>query len=385
MDYRKGSLELHEKHKGKIAIASKVPLHDRNDLSIAYTPGVATPCLAIAKDPELAYKYTAKGNLVAVVSDGTAVLGLGNIGGLAGMPVMEGKAILFKEFGDVDAFPICLSTQDPDEIIKIVQGIAPTFGGINLEDIKAPECFYIEEELKKTLNIPVFHDDQHGTAVVVLAALTNALRLTHKNKQELRVVVNGAGAAGIAIAKLLIHDGVKDIIMCDTNGAIYAGRPVGMNKYKEQVAAYNIRHIQGDLATAVHESDVFIGVSKAGALTQDMVRTMRKDPFIFAMANPIPEIMPDEAKAAGAAIVGTGRSDFANQINNVLAFPGIFRGALDARAPQITEEMKVAAAHAIATYLPQSELSPEKIIPSPLDRGVAKAVALAVQKAAQQQ
>ncbi len=382
MDYAKASLDLHEKHKGKIEIKSKVALNNRDDLSIAYTPGVATPCLEIAKNPELAYKYTAKGNLVAVVTDGSSILGLGNIGAIAGMPVMEGKAILFKEFANVDAFPICLSTQNPDEIIKIVQGIAPTFGGINLEDIKAPECFYIEEELKKTLDIPVFHDDQHGTAVVVLAALTNALRLTNKDKKDVRVVINGAGAAGIAIAKLLQHEGLKDIILCDTNGAIYAERKVGMNKYKEQLTSLNKRNIKGPLATAVNESDVFIGVSKPGVLTTEMVKTMRPNSIIFAMANPTPEIMPDVAKAAGAAIVGTGRSDFPNQINNVLAFPGIFRGALDARAPQITEDMKIAAAHAIATYLPASEITAENIIPSPLDRGVAKAVAAAVMKSA---
>ncbi len=376
------SLELHEKHKGKIAIASKVPLNDRDDLSIAYTPGVAQPCLEIAKDKDLAYKYTAKGNLVAVVTDGSAVLGLGNIGGIAGMPVMEGKAILFKEFGDVDAFPICLATQDPDEIIRVVQAIAPTFGGINLEDIKAPECFYIEEELKKTLDIPVFHDDQHGTAIVVLAALTNALRLTHKDKKNIRVVVNGAGAAGIAVSKLLHQDGILDITLCDTNGAIYTGRKVGMNKYKDQLAPLNKRHITGTLNDAVHDADVFIGLSKPGVLTAEMVKTMRANSIIFAMANPTPEIMPDIAKAAGAAIIGTGRSDFPNQINNVLAFPGIFRGALDAKVPQITEDMKIAAAHAIATYLPAHELNADKIIPSPLDRGVSKAVALAVMKVA---
>lgn len=383
MDYAKESLRLHDEHKGKISIMSKVPLKTRDDLSIAYTPGVAQPCREIAKDKELAYNYTSKGNLVAVVSDGTAVLGLGNIGGLAGMPVMEGKAILFKEFGDVDAFPICLSTQDPDEIIAVVKAIAPTFGGINLEDIKAPECFYVEERLKAALDIPVFHDDQHGTAIVVLAAVTNALRLSGRRMQDTIAVINGAGAAGIAVGKLLMHAGIGDIIFCDTHGPIYRGRAEGMNPYKTELSiASNKRLAKGTLAEAVKGSDIFIGLSKPGVLTQEMIKTMRPKPIIFAMANPDPEILPADAHAAGAFIVGTGRSDFPNQINNVLAFPGVFRGALDVRASQITEGMKLAAAKAIAEYLSEPEVTVEKVLPSPLDRGVAKAVAAAVSKAA---
>ncbi len=383
MDFKKLSLELHEKHHGKISVVSKVPLNDRNDLSTAYTPGVAQPCLEIAKNKELAYKYTAKGNLVAVVTDGTAVLGLGNIGALAGMPVMEGKAILFKEFGGVDAFPICLSTQNPNEIIAAVKAIAPTFGGINLEDIKAPECFYIEEKLKQELDIPVFHDDQHGTAVIVLAALTNALKVVKKKKEELAIVINGAGAAGTAVAKLLHAAGFKEIICVDTNGIIYRGRKQGMNSYKEELAAFNLRNLKGSLAEAIKGTDVFIGVSKPNLLSKEMVKMMNKKAIVFAMANPEPEILPEEALKAGAAVAGTGRSDYPNQINNVLAFPGIFRGALDAKATQITEGMKKAAAKAIADYLP--EVSAEKILPSPLDRNLALAVAKAVEQQAKKE
>jgi malate dehydrogenase (oxaloacetate-decarboxylating) len=382
MDYSQASLDLHKEHKGKLAIQSKVPLKTRQDLSTAYTPGVAAPCLAIQKDPSLAYEYTAKGNLVAVVTDGTAVLGLGNIGSLAGLPVMEGKAILFKEFGGVDAVPICLATQDPEEIIKAVAMIAPTFGGINLEDIKAPECFIVEERLKAMLDIPVFHDDQHGTAVVVLAGLTNALKVTKKELGAVHVVINGAGAAGVACAKLLMRAGVADVVLCDRTGTIYAGREKLDSSKVALAQITNKRMVRGQLADALVGADVFIGVSAAGALTADLVKRMNPSPIIFALANPVPEIMPDEALAAGAAVVATGRSDFPNQVNNVLAFPGIFRGALDARAKQITEEMKLAAAAAIATYLSDDEISADKILPSPLDKGVAWKVAEAVMGAA---
>jgi malate dehydrogenase (oxaloacetate-decarboxylating) len=384
IDYAKASLKLHAKHRGKIAVTSKVSLKTRDDLSTAYTPGVAQPCREIAKNPSLAYTYTAKGNLVAVVSDGSAVLGLGNIGGLAGLPVMEGKALLFKELGGVDAFPIVLSTQQPDEVVAAVKAIAPTFGGINLEDIKAPECFEVEEKLKAALDIPVFHDDQHGTAIVVLAALTNALKVTERKMGATIVVINGAGAAGIAVAKLLLRAGVADVILVDTHGAIYDGRKDGMNPYKEEMAKVtNKKRVKGRLADVVKGVDVFIGVSKPGVLTKEMVRTMKAGPIIFAMANPDPEISPDEARAGGAAVVGTGRSDYSNQINNVLAFPGIFRGALDVRASRITEGMKLAAANAIASYLKNP--TAENILPSPLDRGVTKAVAKAVAAAARKE
>jgi malate dehydrogenase (oxaloacetate-decarboxylating) len=384
IDYAKASLKLHAKHRGKIAVTSKVSLKTRDDLSTAYTPGVAQPCREIAKNPSLAYTYTAKGNLVAVVSDGSAVLGLGNIGGLAGLPVMEGKALLFKELGGVDAFPIVLSTQQPDEVVAAVKAIAPTFGGINLEDIKAPECFEVEEKLKAALDIPVFHDDQHGTAIVVLAALTNALKVTERKMGATIVVINGAGAAGIAVAKLLLRAGVADVILVDTHGAIYDGRKDGMNPYKEEMAKVtNKKRVKGRLADVVKRVDVFIGVSKPGVLTKEMVRTMKAGPIIFAMANPDPEISPDEARAGGAAVVGTGRSDYSNQINNVLAFPGVFRGALDVRASRITEGMKLAAANAIASYLKNP--TAENILPSPLDRGVTKAVAKAVAAAARKE
>jgi malate dehydrogenase (oxaloacetate-decarboxylating) len=380
MNYDEESLKLHEMHKGKISIISKVPLQSRHDLSVAYTPGVARPCLEIARDPALAYKYTSKSNMIAVVSDGSAVLGLGNIGGLAGLPVMEGKAILFKEFANVDAVPIVLSTQVPEEIIATVKAIAPTFGGINLEDIKAPECFIVEERLKEELDIPVFHDDQHGTAVVVLAALMNAANVLGKNMRNLRVVVNGAGAAGTAVTYLLLHSGVKDIIVCDTQGVIGEHN---MNEYKERLAhATNPHKIKGTLSDALKNADVFIGLSKGGVLSQEMVRAMNQQPIIFAMANPVPEIFPDEAKDAGAAIIGTGRSDFPNQINNVLAFPGIFRGALDVRAKKITEKMKIAAAEAIAAAVPHPTV--DKILPSPLEKEVAHAVAAAVRAASKE-
>ncbi|MBI5412672.1 NAD-dependent malic enzyme [Candidatus Peregrinibacteria bacterium] len=389
MNYYEESLKLHAAHHGKIEVISKVPVKTRDDLSLAYTPGVAEPCRAIHKNPADIYKYTSKGNLVAVVTDGSAVLGLGNIGAAAGLPVMEGKAILFKEFGGVDAFPICLNTQNTEEIIKIVQAIAPTFGGINLEDISAPRCFEIEERLIETLDIPVFHDDQHGTAIVVLAALKNALKVVGKDLKKIRLVVNGVGAAGVAVTKLLICYGLPatSIYLCDSRGVIYKGREA-LNATKEQLAEVtNIAcHIgvdhpecrTGGLAEIVKGADVFIGVSQPRLVTPDMIRTMNKDPIIFAMANPEPEIMPDLAKSASAAIVATGRSDFPNQINNVLVFPGLFRGVLDAGIRRITAEIKIAAAEAVASYLPS--LTAEAILPFPLDRGVAQAVATAVKK-----
>ncbi|MBT2689390.1 NAD-dependent malic enzyme [Bacillus sp. ISL-47] len=385
MDLQRESLLLHEKFKGKLSIDVKMPLNSMKDLSLAYSPGVAEPCRQIHNVPEKVYDYTIKGNLIAVVSDGTSVLGLGDIGPEASMPVMEGKAALFKAFAGIDAVPICLDTKDPDEIIKTVKLLQPSFGGINLEDIAAPNCFYIEERLKQEMNIPVFHDDQHGTAIVTAAGLINALKLVNKEAGEKKVVVNGAGAAGIAIIKLLITMGVKDIIMCDTKGAIYEGRQVRMNPIKESVARItNKTKRQGLLEDVIAGADVFIGVSSAGALTKEMVQTMNRDSIIFAMANPIPEIMPDEAKEAGAAVVGTGRSDLPNQVNNVLAFPGIFRGALDVRATDINNEMKLAAVEAIAGLIDCSELSPDYVIPGPLDSRVVPAVRDAVVKTAQE-
>ena len=376
MDYFSESLEVHKEKRGKLEVASKVPLENKHDLSIAYTPGVAEPCKKIAEDPENAYTYTIKGNTVAVVTDGSAVLGLGNIGGLAGLPVMEGKCLLFKHFADVDAFPICLDTQDPEEIIRVVKNIAPTFGGINLEDIAAPQCFEIERRLNEELSIPVFHDDQHGTAIVVTAALINALKLTSRKIEDLRIVMNGSGAAGVAVTKLLLQLGCTDITVADRHGAVYEGRD-GMNPVKQELAKItNPRKLKGGLEMVVKEADMFIGLSKPGLLTQDMIRTMHPDPIIFAMANPIPEIMPEDAHAAGASIVATGRSDFPNQINNVLAFPGIFRGALDAHAKHITDTMKMAAAEALAALVKNP--SPDKIIPGPFDEGVSAAVAKAV-------
>ena len=377
MDFNALSLKLHEENKGKVEVRSKVTVKTRDDLSTAYTPGVAEPCRKIAENKMDVYRYTSKGNLVAVVSDGTAVLGLGDIGPEAAMPVMEGKSILFKEFGNVDAFPICLDTKDPDEIVETVIRLAPTFGGINLEDISAPRCFEIEARLKEALDIPVFHDDQHGTAVVVLAAIINGLKLTGKKAEDCKVVLNGSGAAGIAIARLLLNYGFKNVILCDRQGII--NRQTANNPVKKQMAEItNPAQESGKLSDALKGADIFIGVSAPKSVTQDMVRSMNEDPMIFAMANPTPEIMPDEAKAAGARIIGTGRSDFPNQINNVLIFPGIFRGALDVRAKAITEEMKMAAAKAIASLIDEKDLTPEYIIPDAFDERVAKAVAKAV-------
>jgi len=382
MNYAEESLKKHYEWKGKIEVICRAPLETRDDLSLAYTPGVAQPCLEIQKDYDKSYELTRRSNLVAVITDGTAVLGLGDIGPEAGMPVMEGKCALFKSFGNVDAIPLCVRSKDVDEIVKTVSLISGSFGGINLEDISAPRCFEIERRLKEVCDIPIFHDDQHGTAVVVLAAMMNALKLTGKKLDEIRIVTSGAGAAGIAIIKLLIKMGLKDVVLCDRKGAIYKGRE-GLNPEKEEMAAItNLQLRKGSLADVLKGADVFIGVSAPGCVTGDMVRSMAKDPILFPMANPTPEIMPDLAKEAGAAVVGTGRSDFANQINNVLAFPGIFRGALDVRASDINDEMKIAAAKAIAGYIPEDKLSPEYIIPSALDRNVAKAVAEAVAKAA---
>ena len=378
MDNKELALKLHEEWNGKIETVAKSKVKTREDLALAYTPGVAEPCKVIAEDKEAAYKYTMKANTIAVVSDGSAVLGLGNIGPHAAMPVMEGKAVLFKEFGGVNAVPICLDTQDTEEIIKAVTYLAPGFGGINLEDISAPRCFEIETRLKETLDIPVFHDDQHGTAIVVLAGIINSLRIIKKEVADCKIVVNGAGSAGIAITKLLLNYGFKNIMLCDRTGIIYRGRE-GLNSAKEEIANItNPENIKGDLKEAVKGSDIFVGVSAPGVLTGDMVRTMNKDAIIFAMANPVPEIMPDEAKAAGARIVGTGRSDFPNQINNVVAFPGIFKGALEGRAKQITEEMKMAAALAIAGLVSDEELNEDNIMPEPFNPKVAIAVSEAV-------
>ncbi len=379
------SLALHREHKGKLEIRSKVPLNKAEDLTLAYTPGVAAPCLAIKDKPDAIYDYTMKSNTVAVVTNGTAVLGLGDIGAGAGLPVMEGKAILFKGFAGVDAVPICLNTHDKDEIIRAVELMAPTFGGINLEDIKAPECFDIENELKRRLDIPVFHDDQHGTAIVVASALMNALRLVGKEFSDIKVVVNGAGAAGQAITRLLYALKARHIILCDSHGAIYAGRLDDMNPYKDDIAKItNLEHEAGSLADVLRGADVFIGVSVAGCVTADMVRTMAPDAIILGMANPVPEILPDEAKAAGARVVCTGRSDFPNQVNNLLAFPGIFRGALDVRATDINDTMAIAAARAIASLIADDDLSETNVIASPFDPRVAPAVAAAVARAAQE-
>ena len=380
MTINEKALELHEKWNGKLDTVSKVQVKTREDLALAYTPGVAEPCKVIAEDPEAAYRYTIKSNTVAVVSDGSAVLGLGNIGPLAAMPVMEGKAVLFKEFGGINAFPICLDTQDTEEIIETVVRIAPAFGGINLEDISAPRCFEIEERLKKLLNIPVFHDDQHGTAIVVLAGIINALKVTGKKKEDCRVVVNGAGSAGVAITKLLLNYGFPHITMCDKTGMLCKGME-GLNWMQEKmVEVTNLEHKTGTLADALKGADIFVGVSAPGIVSQEMVASMNKDSILFAMANPIPEIMPDLAKAAGARVVGTGRSDFPNQVNNVLIFPGIFRGALEGRATAITEEMKLAAANAIAALVDDSELNDENILPAAFDPRVADAVSKAVKE-----
>jgi malate dehydrogenase (oxaloacetate-decarboxylating) len=383
LSLREEALHMHRINKGKLESKSKIPVRNAEDLSLAYSPGVAEPCKEIYDDVNNVYEYTMKGNMVAVVSDGTAVLGLGNIGPEAALPVMEGKAVLFKSFAGVDAFPICLNTTDVDKIIETVKLLEPTFGGVNLEDIAAPNCFEIEERLKKETNIPVFHDDQHGTAIVTVAGLLNALKLTGRKMSQIKVVANGAGAAGIAIIKLLYSYGVRDIIMCDSKGTIYDKRPHGMNRIKDEVAAYTNRSkVEGTLADALEEADVFIGVSVEGALTPEMIAKMNPDPIIFAMANPVPEIMPEEAKKAGAKVIGTGRSDFPNQVNNVLAFPGIFRGALDVRATHINEKMKMAAVEAIANLITEEDLNTDYVIPGPFDARVAPAVAAAVAKAA---
>ncbi len=382
MNYAEESLKKHYEWNGKIEVICRAPLNTRDDLSLAYTPGVAQPCLEIQKDVSKSYDLTRRSNLVAVITDGTAVLGLGDIGPEAGMPVMEGKCALFKSFGDVDAIPLCVKSKDVDEIVKTVSLISGSFGGVNLEDISAPRCFEIERRLKQICDIPIFHDDQHGTAVVVLAAMMNAMKLTARKLSDMRVVTSGAGAAGIAIIKLLIKMGLKDVVLCDRKGAIYEGRE-GLNPEKEEMAAITNRQMRkGTLADVLKGADIFIGISAPGLVTPEMVRSMAPSPILFPMANPTPEIMPDEALKAGAAVVGTGRSDFANQINNVLAFPGIFRGALDVRASDINDEMKIAAAKAIAEYIPADQLTPEYIIPSALDRNVAKAVASAVAEAA---
>ena len=372
------ALKLHEKWQGKLETVSKTPVKTREDLSLAYTPGVAEPCKVIAEDKEAAYTYTWKSNTVAVVSDGSAVLGLGNIGPYAAMPVMEGKAVLFKEFGGVNAVPICLDTQDTEEIIKAVTYLAPGFGGINLEDISAPRCFEIEERLKELLDIPVFHDDQHGTAIVVLAGIINALKVGHKKKEDCKVVVNGAGSAGIAITKLLLTYGFHNVILCDKVGII--GKDTeGLNWMQEKMTQVtNPDHLTGTLADALQGADIFVGVSAPNIVTPDMVSSMNQDSILFAMANPVPEIMPDAAKAAGARVVGTGRSDFPNQVNNVVAFPGIFKGALEGRAVQITEEMKLAAAYAIAGLVPEDKLSEDNIMPEAFDPQVAEVVSAAV-------
>lgn len=382
MDYFEESLKLHEANQGKIEVVSKIKLETREDLALAYTPGVAEPCRRIHANPDDVYKYTAKGNIVAVVTDGSAVLGLGDIGPKAALPVMEGKAILFKEFAGVSAFPICIDSQDVEDIIRTVKLIAPGLGGINLEDIAAPRCFEIERHLKEELDIPVFHDDQHGTAIVVLAGLINALKIVRKKIADLKIIINGAGAAGTAIANLLMLAGATNIIVCDRTGALAPGREK-MNEAKTELADHtNPTGEAGSLGDVLKGADVFIGVSSADVVKPEFVGSMAKDAIILAMANPVPEIMPDLARAAGARVVGTGRSDFPNQINNVLVFPGVFRGALDVRASAINDEMKLAAAHAIAGYIPEAELSEENIIPSPLDKNVAAAVAKAIAEAA---
>ena len=383
MNYAEESLKKHAEWKGKIEVIAVPPVQTKDDLSLAYTPGVAEPCLAIQADPQMSYELTRRHNLCAVITDGSAVLGLGDIGPEAGMPVMEGKCVLFKSFGDVDAFPLCIRTHDVDEFVNAVWLMSGSFGGINLEDIAAPRCFEIEAKLKEKCDIPIFHDDQHGTAVITLAGLTNALKVVGKDIGEIRVAMNGAGAAAIAICRLLLSAGVKDVTLCDRTGLIYEGREQGMNAIKEEMAKItNPRRLQGTLADSMKDADVFIGVSAPGAVTQDMVRSMAKDPIIFACANPTPEIFPDEAKAAGARVVSTGRSDYPNQINNVLAFPGIFRGAFDVRARDINEEMKLAAAHALAELVDPAELNEDYIIPAAFDPRVAPAVAKAVAEAA---
>ena len=383
MDYAKESLRLHGEWKGKIEVVTRVPVENKDDLSLAYTPGVAQPCLEIQKDVDKSYDLTRRWNMCLVVTDGSAVLGLGNIGPEAGMPVMEGKCVLFKAFGDVDAFPLCIKSNDVDEIVNTIYLISGSFGGVNLEDISAPRCFEIEKKLKEKCDIPIFHDDQHGTAIITLAGLTNALKVVGKKKEDVRIVMNGAGAAAISIARLLLTAGFKDITLCDRKGAIYEGRPEGMNPVKEEMAKVtNLAKKSGSLADMLVGADVFIGVSAPGAVTTEMVKTMNKDAVVFACANPTPEIFPDDAKAGGAKVVSTGRSDFPNQINNVLAFPGIFRGAFDVRAKEINDEMKLAASEALANLITDEELSPEYIIPKAFDKRVGPAVAKAVAEAA---
>ena len=383
MDYAKESLRLHGEWKGKIEVVTRVPVENKDDLSLAYTPGVAQPCLEIQKDVNKSYELTRRWNMCLVVTDGSAVLGLGNIGPEAGMPVMEGKCVLFKAFGDVDAFPLCIKSNDVDEIVNTIYLISGSFGGVNLEDISAPRCFEIEKKLKEKCDIPIFHDDQHGTAIITLAGLTNALKVVGKKKEDVRIIMNGAGAAAISIARLLLTAGFKDITLCDRKGAIYEGRPEGMNPVKDEMAKVtNLAKKSGSLADMLVGADVFIGVSAPGAVTTEMVKTMNKDAVVFACANPTPEIFPDDAKAGGAKVVSTGRSDFPNQINNVLAFPGLFRGAFDVRAKEINDEMKLAASEALANLITDEELSPEYIIPKAFDKRVGPAVAKAVAEAA---
>ena len=383
MDYAKESLRLHGEWKGKIEVVTRVPVENKDDLSLAYTPGVAQPCLEIQKDVNKSYELTRRWNMCLVVTDGSAVLGLGNIGPEAGMPVMEGKCVLFKAFGDVDAFPLCIKSNDVDEIVNTIYMISGSFGGVNLEDISAPRCFEIEKKLKEKCDIPIFHDDQHGTAIITLAGLTNALKVVGKKKEDVRVVMNGAGAAAISIARLLLTAGFKNITLCDRKGAIYEGRPEGMNPVKDEMGKVtNLDKKAGSLADMLVGADVFIGVSAPGAVTTEMVKTMNKDAIIFACANPTPEIFPDDAKAGGAKVISTGRSDFPNQINNVLAFPGVFRGAFDVRASDINDEMKLAASEALANLITDEELSPEYIIPKAFDKRVGPAVAKAVAEAA---
>ena len=385
MDYAKESLRLHGEWKGKIEVVTRVPVENKDDLSLAYTPGVEQPCLEIQKDVDKSYDLTRRWNMCLVVTDGSAVLGLGNIGPEAGMPVMEGKCVLFKAFGDVDAFPLCIKSNDVDEIVNTIYLISGSFGGVNLEDISAPRCFEIEKKLKEKCDIPIFHDDQHGTAIITLAGLTNALKVVGKKKENVRIVMNGAGAAAISIARLLLTAGFKDITLCDRKGAIYEGRPEGMNPVKDEMAKVtNLAKKSGSLADMLVGADVFIGVSAPGAVTTEMVKTMNKDAVVFACANPTPEIFPDDAKAGGAKVVSTGRSDFPNQINNVLAFPGIFRGALDVRAKDINDPMNAAAAHAIANLIDESELRADYIIPDPFDPRVKEAVSAAVAKVARE-
>ena len=383
MDYAKESLRLHGEWKGKIEVVTRVPVENKDDLSLAYTPGVAQPCLEIQKDVNKSYELTRRWNMCLVVTDGSAVLGLGNIGPEAGMPVMEGKCVLFKAFGDVDAFPLCIKSNDVDEIVNTIYMISGSFGGVNLEDISAPRCFEIEKKLKEKCDIPIFHDDQHGTAIITLAGLTNALKVVGKKKEDVHVVMNGAGAAAISIARLLLTAGFKNITLCDRKGAIFEGRPEGMNPVKDEISKVtNLDKKAGSLADMLVGADVFIGVSAPGAVTTEMVKTMNKDAIVFACANPTPEIFPDDAKAGGAKVVSTGRSDFPNQINNVLAFPGIFRGAFDVRAKEINDEMKLAASEALANLITDEELSPEYIIPKAFDKRVGPAVAKAVAEAA---